>query len=127
MEEKEAVAALSALAQVTRLAVFRVLVQAGPEGATVGRIGDLLQVPPPTLSFHLKELVHAGLVENRQEGRFVRCSANFERMNALLAFLTENCCQESGASCGTARCEPESVPRSRRRTHEALPRPSRRR
>lgn len=99
METDAAVAALAALAQETRLEVFRLLVQAGPEGVPAGRIGEILEVPPATLSFHLKELSHAGLVSARQEGRFVFYAANFERMAALMTFLTQNCCQGMPHEC----------------------------
>ena len=99
MEMDEAVKALAALAQGTRLAVFRLLVEAGPGGLTVGGINARLDIAPATLSFHLKELAHAGLIESRQEGRYIHCSASFERMNALLAFLTDNCCGGNPALC----------------------------
>lgn len=92
MDTKPAIAALAALAQESRLATFRLLVQSGPEGLPATRIADTLGVPPSSLSFHLKELTHAGLVVPRQEGRFIIYSANFDTMNALLGFLTENCC-----------------------------------
>jgi DNA-binding transcriptional ArsR family regulator len=92
METKSALAALSALAQETRLAVFRHLVEAGPEGVTVGRIGEALDLAPATLSFHLKELSQAGLVRGRQESRYIWYSADYESMNDLIAYLTENCC-----------------------------------
>lgn len=92
METKSALAALSALAQETRLAVFRYLVEAGPEGVTVGRIGEALDIAPATLSFHLKELSHAGLVQSRQESRFIWYSASYDAMNDLIGYLSENCC-----------------------------------
>lgn len=92
MQSTQAVRALTALAQLTRLEVFRLLVKAGPSGLSVGQIGEKVDVPGPTLSFHLKELVHADLIEARQEGRFIFYSACFDRMNDLLEFLTENCC-----------------------------------
>ena len=92
METKNALTALAALAQETRLAVFRLLVETGPEGLPVGKIGERLGIAPATLSFHLKELAHADLVMMRHEGRFIYCSANFATMNDLLAYLTENCC-----------------------------------
>jgi len=98
MEINDAVTALAAIAQETRLAVFRALVVAGPDGLSAGRIADALTVAPATLSFHLKELDRAGLVTARQDGRYVIYAANFEQMNALLGFLTENCCRDS-ASC----------------------------
>src|SRR4029077_17077577 len=93
METKAAAKALAALAQETRLSIFRLLVQAGPEGVAAGQIGESLEVPNATLSFHLKELSHAGLVSARQEGRFIYYSTDFERMAALMTFLTQNCCQ----------------------------------
>jgi len=106
METKQAVQALSALAQESRLAIFRLLVQAGPAGLAAGAIGEKLSLPPATLSFHLAGLTRAGLARSRQEGRFVIYSASFENMNALVAFLTENCC--SGAACAPA-CQPETT------------------
>ena len=99
METKNAVAALAALAQESRLAVFRLLVQAGPDGLPAGKVSEALAIPPSSLSFHLKELTHAGMVSSRQEGRFVIYQANYAAATALIAFLTENCCQGSGASC----------------------------
>lgn len=111
METKAAVTALAALAQDSRLAIFRTLVQAGPAGLAAGRIGELTDIPPSSLSFHLKELSHAGLVEGRQAGRFVIYSTNFETMNALLGFLTENCC--GGNPCSpvcTPACATEKEP-----------------
>lgn len=97
MEQKTAVNRLSALAQDTRLSIFRLLVTAGQDGLAVGRIGEQLQVPAATLSFHLKELAHAGLIDARQEGRFIYYAANYVAMNDLLGFLTDNCCD--GAAC----------------------------
>ena len=105
METTQAVQALSALAQESRLAIFRLLVQAGPDGLAAGAIGDKLELPPATLSFHLAGLTRAGLAQSRQEGRFVIYSASFENMNALVAFLTENCC--GGATCAPAACQPQ--------------------
>lgn len=103
METKTAVTALAALAQESRLAVFRALVQAGPLGLAAGRIAELLGVPPSSLSFHLKELAHAGLVDATPQGRFVIYTARYAQMNALVAFLTENCC--GGNPC-TPVCSP---------------------
>jgi DNA-binding transcriptional ArsR family regulator len=97
METKTVVKALAALAQESRLAIFRLLMQAGPEGVTATRISEQVGVPPSSLSFHLKELVHAQLINSRQEGRFMIYSANYTAMNQLLRFLTDNCC--GGNSC----------------------------
>ena len=103
MKTPQAVKALAALAQDTRLAIYRMLVQQGPEGLSAGTIAERLDLPGATLSFHLKELANAGMVESRQDGRFVFYSANYEQMNGLLGYLTENCCQ--GEGCATA-CVP---------------------
>jgi len=100
MDTRTALAALAALAQESRLAVFRLLVQAGPAGLAASRIAALLDVAPSSLSFHLKELSHAGLLAAKQEGRFVIYSANIDAMNGLVGFLTENCC--GGVPCGAA-------------------------
>jgi ArsR family transcriptional regulator len=97
MESNEAVEALGALAQDSRLQVYRLLVQAGPEGMSASALAERLEITANTLSFHLKTLSRAGLVKFRQEGRFVHYSTNYEQMNALLAFLTESCC--GGRSC----------------------------
>jgi len=98
MDTKHVLAALSALAQESRLAIFRLLIQAGPDGMHAGGIGDALGIASSALSFHLKELTQAGLVTARQEGRFVIYTAEFATMNGLIGFLTENCC--AGAPCG---------------------------
>lgn len=97
METNNAIAALTALGHVTRLAAFRLLVEAGPAGRMAGEIAEALAVPNATLSFHLKELVHAGLVHNESVGRNVCYRANYPAMNDLLAYLTHNCCAGSGA------------------------------
>ena len=92
-----AIKALAALAHETRLTLFRVLVQAGEPGVPEGQLAKSLSIPNATLSFHLKELAHAELVISRQESRFIYYSANFATMNALLGYLTENCC--AGIPC----------------------------
>lgn len=105
MESHVAITALSALAQDTRLAIFRLLVQAGEAGLAAGSIAEALAIPASSLSFHLKELSHAGLASARQEGRYVIYSAHFDTMHGLIAYLTENCC--GGAPClpdGSADC-----------------------
>ena len=104
METKNALAALAALAQDTRLAVFRYLVEAGPEGVTVGRIGEALEVAAATLSFHLTHLKHSGLVTFRREGRSLIYAAEYAAMNGLLGYLTENCCQGDASACGVGLC-----------------------
>lgn len=107
MKSTTAVEALKALAQDTRLAVYRLLVQAGPEGLAVGEISDRLKLPAPTLTSHLNVLRHAGLVRDVREGRSIRCRADYAHMNALLGFLTENCCGGESASCAPV-CAPQS-------------------
>ena len=110
MKTLEAVAALAALAQETRLGIYRLLVSAGPGGLAAGAIAEKLDLPPATLSFHLKELSLAGLARSRQDGRFVIYSANFDTMVGLVSFLTENCC--GGKSC-MPDCRP--APSAKRR------------
>src|SRR4030095_13614192 len=100
MKSSEVIASLAALAQETRLAVFRLLVQQGPSGLAAGEIAATLGLSPATLSFHLKELSHAGLVQSMQQGRYVFYSADFKAMNTLVAFLTENCCAVDRGACG---------------------------
>ena len=106
MKELDVVRSLAALAQEVRLRVFRALVVAGAEGLTPGVLSEQLAVPPNSLSFHLKELVHAGLISQERQGRNLIYRASFETMNELLGYLTENCCQ--GATClpaNTTHCE----------------------
>ena len=106
MKQISAVEALKALAHGTRLATYRLLVQAGPEGLAVGEVGERLKLPAPTLTSHLNVLRHAGLVRDVREGRSIRCRADYARMNALLGFLTENCCGSDTSSCAPA-CAPQ--------------------
>ena len=116
METTQAIEALAGLAQESRLAAFRLLVQAGPKGLAAGSIADKLGLPAATLSFHLAHLVRAGLLRSRQEGRFVIYSADFQNMNALVGYLTENCC--GGRACAPINLKGksnETLPRARRR------------
>src|SRR6185437_1482885 len=103
MKQTSAVEALKALAHDTRLATYRLLVQAGPGGLAVGEVGERLKLPAPTLTSHLNVLRHAGHV---RDGRSIRCRADYARMNALLSFLTENCCGSDTSSCAPA-CAPQ--------------------
>lgn len=120
MEIKAAVGALAALAQESRLSIFRLLVEAGPDGLSVGRIGDALKIPGATLSFHLKELARAGLVSSRHEKQFFYYSVDFPRMAELMTFLTRNCCQGmpeeclSGVENALSRCCPPPPSRTKR-------------
>lgn len=103
MKHSQVVEALAALAQATRLEVYRKLVVAGPAGMAAGQLAEKLGVAPASLSFHFKTLSHAGLVESRQEGRFIYYSANFEVMSGVVDYLTENCCDGNAAQCRTPR------------------------
>lgn len=107
METYHAIKALAALAQESRLAIFRLLVQVGPDGLAAGKISEELNIPPATLSFHLKELSHAELLTSRQESRFVIYAANYQAMTGLVDFLTENC-------CGGQPCKPAAAPKERK-------------
>lgn len=111
METTQAVAALAALAQEHRLAVFRLLVQAGPEGMSAGRVAEAVDLAPNTLTFHFDRLRVAGLVTVRREGRSMIYAARYEAMNALVGFLTENCCGGVTQCAPAAACAPKSAPR----------------
>jgi DNA-binding transcriptional ArsR family regulator len=124
MESISAISALSALAQETRLAVFRLLVQAGPTGLAAGQIAERLGIAAPTLSFHLSHLSHAGLVSCRRISRSLIYAANYAAMNDLVSFLTENCC--GGAVQCAPICNP-SPPVENEVQDEAPARPRRRR
>jgi len=108
MKSAEAIQALSALASEPRLSVFRLLVKRGPQGYTPSELMERLEVAAPTLSFHLKELTHAGLVTSRREGRNLYYSPSLERMNSLVTFLTENCCSLADENCD-AKCQPATA------------------
>jgi ArsR family transcriptional regulator len=116
IDAAQAVRALAALAQETRLAIFRLLVEHARDGLTPGAIVLKLKLPPATLSFHLKELANAGLLDIRKEGRFIWYRPDVPAMNGLLGYLTENCCRATGGACDTgcapAACEP-CTPRKR--------------
>lgn len=103
MDKKDVLSSLAALSQETRLDIFRLLVQAGPEGRSAGAIAEALGVAPATLSFHLSNLTQAGLIAQRRASRSLIYTADFDRMNALLGFLAENCC---GRSVSAPTCEP---------------------
>ena len=121
METLEAVTALAALAQDNRLDIFRLLVQAGPDGMAAGQVAERLGLAPNTLTFHFDRLRIAGLVSVRRDGRSMIYAARFETMNGLLSFLTENCCQGASATCApVALCKPKGV------AHEAVSRARRR-
>jgi len=113
MKVREVIDALAALASEPRLAVYRLLVKRGPRGYTPSELAERLEVPAPTLSFHLKGLVHAGLIVSRREGRNLRYSPNFERVRGLVGFLTENCCSLADEACDT-NCRPVAAARQRK-------------
>jgi ArsR family transcriptional regulator len=113
MEKTDAVAALAALAQDNRLDVFRLLVKAGPEGMPAGEIATALKLAPNTLTFHFDRLRMAGLVTVRRDGRSMIYAAHFETMNALLGYLTENCCKGAPDMCVPAVCKPARSKRAK--------------
>ena len=114
MKVEQAIPALSALASEARLSVFRLLVKRGPKGYTPSQLVDRLGVPAPTLSFHLKGLVQSGLVVSRREGRNLYYSPDFDCMNGLIAFLTDNCCSLADESCDTG-CQSVTPPAQTKR------------
>jgi ArsR family transcriptional regulator, arsenate/arsenite/antimonite-responsive transcriptional repressor len=108
MKSSTAIESLAALAQESRLAIFRMLVKRGPEGYTPTQLGEQLNVSSPTLSFHLKELQRARLVDVRRDGRFLYYRPNFAHMDQLIGFLTENCCVLANRGCAT-ECSPAAA------------------
>ena len=109
MRREEVIAALGALAQESRLDIFRMLVQKGPDAVAAGEIARKLDLPAPTLSFHLGQLKHAGLLSAHRQSRSISYAVNFRTMNALLKYLTENCCQGQAELCGpAAACAPDT-------------------
>ncbi len=117
MKKSDVIAALAALAQENRLDVFRLLVEAGLEGMPAGSVASALKLAPNTLSFHFDRLREAGLVTGRREGRSMIYAARFDRMTALLGYLTENCCQGRAEQCAPAQCKPAT--KSSRQTESA--------
>lgn len=109
MKKPQALAGLAALSQENRLDTFRLLVQAGPDGMPAGEVAAALGLPPNTLTFHFDRLREAGLVTVRRDGRSMIYAARYDAMNALLAYLTENCCQGAAADCAVTRCEPATA------------------
>ena len=114
METKHAIAALGALAQETRLSIYRLLVERGPEGLAAGGIAEKLDLPPSSLSFHLAQLTHAGLILQRRESRSLIYSVDFAAMGSLMGYLTENCCGGNAAACLPA-CD-QSTPLKKRKS-----------
>ena len=121
MKMKQILTALAALAQETRLSVYRLLVEHAPEGLTAGEVAEKLGVAPASLSFHLKELTRAGLIVPRPEGRFVWYTADLDAMNGVVGYLTENCCRSS------AVCDPKCAPNPRAIATVVVTSPKRRR
>jgi ArsR family transcriptional regulator, arsenate/arsenite/antimonite-responsive transcriptional repressor len=122
MEASNAVAALAALAQESRLEIFRLLIQAGPEGMAAGQVAETLGLAPNTLTFHFDRLRFAGLVTVRRDGRSMIYAARYEAMNGLVAFLTENCCQGAQEQGAQEQCAPISVCKPKGARHEAVSR-----
>jgi ArsR family transcriptional regulator len=115
METVQAVDKLAALAQESRLRIFRLLVEAGPDGMNAGAIAEALELAPATLSFHIAHLARAGLVAARKESRFIFYSASFPAMDELIAYLTDNCCQGGGSCLPKTAAATSSTTRSRRK------------
>lgn len=113
MESKDVVMALSALAHAHRLALYRLLVQAGVAGLNVGELQSRTDIPPATLTHHLHALRRAGLIVDTREGRSITCRADYARMNALLTFLTENCCGDASACAPGVSCKPKPASTAR--------------
>lgn len=121
MQNRQAITILAALAQESRLAVYRLLVEHAPEGLAASAIAEKLGLPNATLSFHLKELSHAGLVSSRQSGRFIYYAPVMEVMDELVGYLTDHCCSQSAGTCSTAaaKCTPGKRPAAAARRRPA--------
>ncbi|WP_027485539.1 metalloregulator ArsR/SmtB family transcription factor [Rhodanobacter sp. OR87] len=121
MQNRQAITILAALAQESRLAVYRLLVEHAPEGLAASAIAEKLGLPNATLSFHLKELSHAGLVSSRQSGRFIYYAPVIETVDALVGYLTDHCCSQSAGTCATAaaKCAPDKRPAAAARRRRA--------
>ena len=124
METASVLNALGALAQETRLRIFRLLVEQGPQGLAAGAIGQRLELAPATLSFHIKSLTASGLLFSRQRGRFVYYATDFAAMRALVAYLTENCCRAGAGDCGPACAADSMAPQDAGRLVAAGPKPT---
>lgn len=118
MNSIAAISAFGALAHEHRLAIYRALVKRGPDGLAAGAISSKLDLPPSSLTFHLQVLQRAGLIERRRQSRLLIYSADFPAMNSLVAYLTENCCVETGESCATG-CRPARVQTTGKRRQAA--------
>jgi len=118
MNSKQAVDALAALAHESRLGVYRLLVEAGPAGLNAGTLASRLKMPPSSMTFHLQNLHRAGLVSQERRSREVIYAADFEAMNGLVGYLTENCCGGNASACGT-QCVPASEPKKTRKSSRA--------
>ena len=118
MKAQDAIGALGALAHEHRLAIFRLLIEQGPQGLPAGRIAASLRLAPSSLTFHLQSLLRAGLVSRRRESRQLIYSVDFESMNALVGYLTENCCAGSGGACAKS-CQPSELPKTDRPSRAA--------
>ncbi len=118
MNSKQAVDALAALAHESRLGVYRLLVEAGPEGLNAGTIASHLKMPPSSMTFHLQNLHRSGLVTQERRSREVIYAADFDAMNGLVGYLTENCCAGNASACGV-QCAPASVPKKAKKSSRA--------
>jgi ArsR family transcriptional regulator, arsenate/arsenite/antimonite-responsive transcriptional repressor len=118
MKTPQVIEALGALAHEHRLGVYRLLVERGPRGLPAGAIGESVGLVPSSLTFHLQALQRAGLIVQRREGRQLIYSADFDAMNGLVSYLTENCCAGSGQTCTTA-CKPSAAPKTAKRSRAA--------
>lgn len=119
MKTPQVIEALGALAHEHRLKAYRLLVEQGPQGLPAGTIAERVRLLPSSLTFHLQALHRAGLILKRRDGRQLFYSADFEVMNSLVGYLTENCCAGSGEVCCTSECKPSAAPKAAKRSRAA--------